>query len=165
MIKKSPKDFYLEYPHKCQLVINNVVKLPYVKQKDLDCDSKYSLSYAEWILIFNTYAEVVLQYLATGQYFKLPYRMGKLRLEVLKDHNPKIPTNMKERGKSKILGRDSIFIRWYRQKKDGGLFTNKWKWRVRLSKKAWRDTVEYFANNRSKLKNLNQMINHATETN
>lgn len=149
------KDLYRDYPFKCQLLITNTVPDPYIKKEDQNCDSEYRLTYLEWKKIIDLYVEYVIDYLKTGDVFKLPFRLGNLRLI----QNPKkfflnFNTGKEERRTTPI----GFYLLWKRQSKDNGLFTHKWNWRVRLGKYAWRYLDNYFTENPSKLNNLHKKV-------
>lgn len=158
MRKIGLKQLYKDYPYKCQIITTNTVPVPYIKQEDQDCDSRYSISYRDYVTIIRAYAKIVLQYLLNGATLKLPHRMGNLCLELLtnsyyKDFQQTTKGNV-VKSKSTKLGGDSILLRWYRKKKSESVMTNKWKWRIRLTKNAWLTCVDKIRNDRAIRNNL-----------
>jgi hypothetical protein len=156
MSYKGFHDFYKEYPYKCQAVkVNKTITIPYVKPTEMVCDHKYSLTYKEYITILKCIFKFTLLYLRQGSRLNLPHRLGYLIIKryqgTYRDFNEgtvrKKNLGLKG-GKFKLL--------WHRKHKDNGVMTQKWKWRVLLTKYSWKYMFDYYKDNFLEFRNLNE---------
>lgn len=159
MKRKTLKDLYLMYPHKCQNMTTNTVPLPYVPKQEIDCDSEYSLTYKEWLEIVLCYFSAVVLYLTSGFKYKLGAKLG--HLQMIKVKNSRIDfvefnkTGEKRIMKNPMWGGRYPIIKWMRRKADNGIFRYKFLWKMRPVKTAKKAYIKYFTENRTEINNLN----------
>ena len=83
----TTEDFYKQFRYKKRDIEGNKVYPPYIKLKDCS-DHKYSLTYRQWMIILNTFFEVLVEKMIQGFKFEMPARLG--HLQILRDKGKKI---------------------------------------------------------------------------
>lgn len=140
-------DLYKKYNYPCWdlgLLSKNIVPLPYIPIKEVNCDHKYSLEYKKWKEIVMTYLKYVKLYLFTGKEFKLPHFMGTLQLRKYKGggidwgHFHQTGDIIKHKNRH-TLGYRPI-LKWYRNRKICKL-KFKWHWSIYPSKKVYNKEI------------------------
>lgn len=160
--RKTLKDIYLAYPHKCRDVDleSNTVKLPYVKKEEVDCEHKMALTYEEFSIIAEELFDNIIEELKTGQPYKLPSKLGHFQLIKFKGGGTNWKTTHKygKRKSYKNLESDGYGFKllWMKQRRQNCYLNRKWLWRVNILRPRWFKLKEDFNNNMAFRNNLNE---------
>lgn len=74
------KDIYLHYRYKWYDVNSNTVPNPYFPKSDIS-EHKYKLSKKEWLVIINTFIDILIEDFVNGYDYQIPLGMGNLQLK------------------------------------------------------------------------------------
>ena len=84
-MKKTLKDYYLDYPYKTTVIDGKTVQLPYVP-KDQITNHYYTVSYKEWLLVLDLYFKYFIESLLEGNEIKVT-GFGKFSFKKYKKTN------------------------------------------------------------------------------
>jgi len=153
--RKTVKDLYLLYPHKCRDVTSNTVADPYFPKAEIDCEHSKALTYKEYKNLIMCFVKYYIILLAQGDRLKLPLFMGYFQLKKIKgggfDYNTYNKTGEKTKFKNRKYKGHRFLLKWVRKKSK---MRYSWMWKIRLTKHAWKTINDKFSSNFSLINNL-----------
>ena len=74
------KDIYLKYRYKWYDINSNTVPNPYFPKSEIS-DHKYKLSKKEWLVVINTYIDILIEDFINGYDYQIPLGLGNLLIK------------------------------------------------------------------------------------